>query len=214
MTTLETVLAVFGGNAILIAVLGFFIKSLISQLLAKDFKLFETKLLQTAAVAAEELKHRLSLFAHERNVRFSRLHEKQSEVLEEIYAKLLDFEDASAALTLASNETPENLLEFALRRAEDSGSELAHYIRKREIYLPAALSAQLHDLLNRVTTLLSNCSFNLLSKKLAGDGRPELFPETREEWTAVHQYLEHEAPEVRRALESDFRRRLGAEAAQ
>jgi hypothetical protein len=212
MTPLEVVLVTFGGNAILLAVLGFLARSLISQLLAKDLRQFETKLSQASVVAAEELKHRFSMIAHEHNVRFSRLHEKQAQVLEEIYAKLLDFEDASAAMTLANNDTPENLLEFALRRAEDAGRELAQYIRKHEIYLPVAVSAQLQVLLDRVTSLLSSCSFNLLSKKLANDGKPELFPETKEAWTAVHQYLEHEAPLVRRALEADFRKRLGAEA--
>ena len=211
MTPLDAVLVAFGGNAVLLVVLGFLARSLFSQLLAKDLKQFETKLSQASAAAAEELKHRLSLVAHEHNVRFSRLHEKQAQVLEDIYAKLLDFEDASAAMTLANNETPEHLLEFALRRAEDAGRELAQYIRKHELYLPAEVSSQLQNLLDRVTSLLSSCSFNLLSKKLANDGRPDLFPETKEAWVSVHRYLEHEAPEVRRALETDFRKRLGAE---
>lgn len=212
MTPLEAILVAFGGNAVLLAVLGVLARSLLSQLLAKDLKQFETKLSQASAVAAEELKHRLSLVAHEHNVKFSRLHEKQAHVLEDIYAKLLDFEDASAVMTLANNDTPENLLEFSLRKAEDAGRELAQYIRKHEIYLPTELSIQLQDLLNRVNSLLSGCSFNLISKKLANDGTPELFPETKEAWTAVHRYLEEEAPQVRRALEVDFRKRLGAEA--
>jgi hypothetical protein len=212
MTPLDTILVAFGGNAVLLVVLGFLARSMFSQLLAKDLKQFETKLSQASATAAEELKHRLSLFAHEHNVRFSRLHEKQAQVLEEIYARLLDFEDASEAMTLATNSTPENLLEFALRRAEDAGRELAQYIRKHEIYLPSEVSAQLQALLGRVTSLLSSCSVNLLSKKLAINGKPELFPETKEAWVAVHRYLEHEAPEVRHALEADFRKRLGAEA--
>jgi len=212
MTPLETVLITVGGNALLLAVLGYLAKSLLSQLLAKDLKHFETRLTQASAVAAEELKHRLSLVSHEHHVRFTRLHEKQAQVLEDIYAKLLDFEDASAAMTLANNDTPEHLMEFALRRAEDAGRELAQYIRKNEIYLPAVASAQLHALLDRVNSLLSSCSVNLLSKMLANDGKVDLFPETKEAWTGVHKYLEHEAPEVRRALEADFRKRLGAEA--
>jgi hypothetical protein len=211
MTPMELVLIAFGGNVMLLAVLGYLAKSLMSQLLAKDLKHFETKLSQASAVAAEELKHSLSLVAHEHHVRFSHLHDKQAIVLEDIYAKLLEFEDASAALTLANNDTPENLMEFALNRAQDAGRELAQYIRKKEIYLPAAVSTQLHSLLDRVNSLLSSCSFNLLSKKLASDGKPDLFPEAKQAWTTVHQYLEHEAPSLRHSLESDFRKRLGAE---
>jgi len=210
MTPLEAVIVAFGGNLVLLAVLGFLARSLLSQLLAKDLKHFETKLSQASAVAAEELKHHLSLVAHEHNVRFSRLHEKQAQVLENIYAKLLDFEDASSAMALADNDTPEHLLEFSLRRAEDAGRELAQYIRRHEIFLPAEVSQQLQALQDRVTSLLSTCSFNLVSKMLANDGKPELFPETREAWAEVHLYLEHEAPDVRRTLEADFRKRLGA----
>lgn len=211
MTPLDAILITFGGNAALLVVLGFLARSLLSQLLAKDLKQFETELSRASASAAEEMKHRLSLVAHEHNVRFSRLHDKQAQVLEAIYAKLLDFEEASAAMALANNETSANLMEFALRRAEEAGGELAQYIRRHEIYLPAEVSTRLQALLDRVTTLLSGCSFNLMNKRLAANGESDVFPEAKEAWATVHSYLEHEAPAVRRALEADFRRRLGAE---
>src|SRR5438105_5650877 len=79
MTPLETVLITVGGNALLLAVLGYLAKSLLSQLLAKDLKHFETRLTQASAVAAEELQHRLSLVSHEHHVRFTRLHDKQAQ---------------------------------------------------------------------------------------------------------------------------------------
>ena len=212
MTTTEAVLFAFGGTTGLLCILGYLARSLLSQLLAKDLKKFELQLTQASAAAAEELKHRLTLVAHEHHVRFTRLHEKQAQVLEEIYAKLLEFEDASAAMSLADNNTPEQLVEFPLRMAEDAGRELAQYIRKNEIYLPSELSVQLHEIMNRINSLLGDCSFNLLSKMLANDGQAEIFPEAKESWASVHSYLEDKAPEVRKALESDFRKRLGTEA--
>lgn len=209
MNPWETVLLVFGGNAALLVVLGVLARSLLSQYLAKDLKQFETDLTQRTQLAAEELKHRLGITAHEHHVRFSRLHERQAQVIEDVYARVLEFEDASAALTLASNTTPENLLEFALRRAEDARRELAQHIRQHEIFLPEDTSAQLHVLLDRVNTLLSACSFNLMGKQLADTGHGDYFPEHKEAWSSVHQYLEHEAPAVRKSLESEFRKRLG-----
>jgi hypothetical protein len=152
MTPIELVLIAFGGNVMLLAVLGYLAKSLMSQLLAKDLKHFETKLSQASAVAAEELKHSLSLVAHEHHVRFNHLHDKQAVVLEDIYAKLLEFEDASAALTLANNDTPENLMEFALNRAQDAGREPAQYIRKKRDLLA---SSSLHA----AAQLVGSCQF-------------------------------------------------------
>jgi len=210
MSPWETVFLAFGGNAVLLVVLGFLARSLLSQYLAKDLKRFETELSQRTALAAEELKHRLDIAAHEHHVRFSKLHERQAQVIEDVYSRILDFEDASAALTLASNSTPENLLEFALRRAEDAGRELAQYIRRHEIFIPEETSTELHALLDRVNALLSACSFNLLDKKLADTSQVEYFPEHKEAWSSVHAYLEHEAPVVRKSLEAEFRRRLGA----
>ena len=211
MTPLGALLLAFGGNAVLLAVLGYLARSLLSQMLAKDLKQFEARLSQASASAAEELKHRLSLVAHEHSVRFSRLHDKQAQVLEEIFSKLLVFEDASATLALADNSTPEHLLEFGLRRAEDAGRNLAQFIRRHEIYLPVDTSRQLQALLDKVTSLLSSCSFNLVGKKLESSGRDDLFPESKDAWNSVHSYLEHEAPAVRKAVEKDFRKRLGAE---
>lgn len=211
MTTVEAIVIAFGGSVALISVLAYLARSLLSQLLAKDLKRFEMQLSQTSIAAADELKHRLSLVAHEHHIRFSRLHERQAQVLEEIYAKLLDFEDASAVLELANNNTSEHQLEFFLRRAEDSGREIAQYIRRHEIYLPQETSAKLQSLLEKVTGLLSSCSFNLLGKKLENSGKEDLFPESKEAWSAVHKYLEHEAPVIRRSVESDFRKHLGTD---
>ena len=212
MTPWESILLALGGNAALLVVLGLLARSLLSQYLAKDLKRFETELSQRTQLAAEELKHRLGLAAHEHHVRFSKLHERQAQVIEEIYSRVLDFEEASAALSLAGNTTPEHLLEFALRRGEDARRELAQHIRRNEIFLPESTSAQLHSLLDQVNELLAACSFNLLDKKLATGGQPEVFPEHKEAWTSVHRYLEHEAPVVRRALEAEFRKHLGSAA--
>jgi hypothetical protein len=210
MNPTDAFLLAFGGNAILIAALGFLAKSLISQWLTREIKRFEADLQRTSAAAAEEMKHRLSLVAHEHHVRFSRLHEKQAEVLEEAYSKLLDFETASASLGLASNGTPEEFLESALRQAEDAGWELVHYIRRKEIYLPAETSAQLQKLIAQIISLLSSCSFNLLGMKLASSGRQDLFPDVKDAWGSIHRYLDHEAPAVRGEIIVEFRRLLGA----
>ena len=210
MSPLEALVLGVGGNAVLLAVLGLLARSLMSQLLAKDLKRFETELSHRTTLATEELKHRLGLAAQEHHVRFTKLHERQANVIEEIYTRILDFEDASAALTLANNDTPENLMEFALRRAEDAGRELSQYIRRHEIFLSVSTSIQLHALLEKVETLLSGCSFNLVGKKLRNSGKDDLFPETKDAWTAVHRYLEEEAPLVRKALEMEFRKHLGA----
>ena len=212
MSPVEFVLLALGGNALLIAVLGYLAKALMSQFLTKDVERFKTSLSQAPTAAAEELKHRLSLIAHEHNVRFTRLHEKQAQVLEEIYANLLTFEDASAALAYASSDSTADFMEPTLRAAEDAGKALERHIRRHQIYLPVATSDNLAAMLEQIFTLLADCSFSLLAKKLDQQVESVAAPlQTREAWARVHDYLVRQAPNVRRSVEIEFRRLLGTD---
>jgi hypothetical protein len=210
MSPWETILLAFGGNAILLAILGWLARSLLSQFLAKDLHNFESDLSLRTELATAELKQRLGMAAHEHNVRFTKLHERQSQVVEKIYDLILDFEDASAALALGSNDIARDLLSSALNRAEDARRSLSEYIRRHEIFIPEETSIQLQALLKRVNDLLSSCSHNLLDRMLADLGNDEYFPDDKEAWSAVHRYLENEAPLVRKSLEQEFRKHLGA----
>lgn len=212
MSPFDIILLTLTGNVVLLGVLGFLAKSLISQFLAKDIERFKSSLIQASSSATEELKHQLNLTAHEHGVRFARLHEKQAHVIETIYAKLLDFEDASAVFSLVSENMPADLIEPALRRAENTRSDISQYIRHHEIHLPSALSEQLAAMLNKISELLSNCSHNVISRRWSPEDPSALFPEAEEAWSQVNSYLEHESPAVRRSLEGEFRKLLGTEA--
>jgi hypothetical protein len=213
MNPVEFVLLALGGNALLIAVLGYLARSLMSQFLTKDVERFKASLSQASTAAAEELKHRLSLTAHEHNVRFTRLHEKQAQVLEEIYAKLLAFEGASAALAYKSSDTTVELIEPAFRAAEDAGKALEQHIQRHQIYLPVATSDNLAAMLEQIFALLADCSFSLLTRKLGDEGQSVAGPQqAREAWARVHDYLIRQAPNVRKSVEIEFRRLLGTAA--
>jgi hypothetical protein len=86
MNAWNEVLIAFGGNAVLLAVLGFLARSLLQTWLTKDIKTFETNLKNTADselerlkfelkakgdISIEQLKSRLQQAALEHEVRFS-----------------------------------------------------------------------------------------------------------------------------------------------
>lgn len=72
----QAVLIAFGGNAALLAVLGWLARSLGAQFLAKDLEARKAELSAAAATTSERFKHELALVAHEHQVRFSKLHEQ------------------------------------------------------------------------------------------------------------------------------------------
>ena len=73
----QTILIAFGGNAALLAILGWLAKSFVSGLIAKDLKSFEND---------------LKLKAIEHQTKFTGLHEKRADVLASFYKAVNSFE--------------------------------------------------------------------------------------------------------------------------
>ena len=69
-------LLAFGGNAALLAVLGWLARSLLGQVFAKDLERFKSDLAAASSAATEKLKHEFQLVAQEHQVLVSKLHER------------------------------------------------------------------------------------------------------------------------------------------
>lgn len=84
----QTILLSFGGNAVLLVILGVLGKSLLEKLLARDTLKIEAALKAEYANEFEKLRSELAVAAAERNIRFSKLHERRAEVVDEMYGLL------------------------------------------------------------------------------------------------------------------------------
>lgn len=62
MEVWQSVLLALGGNAALVAVLGWLAKSFAERMLEKDFERFKSLMAQESQVAIERLKHDLGIF--------------------------------------------------------------------------------------------------------------------------------------------------------
>ena len=101
----EVILLAVGGNAALLAVIGWLGHSLGSQLLAKDLERFKSELSATTSSTAERLKHELQMAATEHLVRYAKLHERRAEVIAELYGLLVEAQ--------WSSQTFVSVIEFA-----------------------------------------------------------------------------------------------------
>lgn len=88
MEAWQTVLLAFGGNAALLAVLGLIGKSLLEKMLARDSLRIETEIKAKSQSELEKLRSTLAIVASERNVRFTKLHERRAEAIAETYRLL------------------------------------------------------------------------------------------------------------------------------
>src|SRR4051812_14408250 len=90
MIDLQSVLTTLGSGAILLSAASWVVKELISEQLARETTAFKARLKAEADVEIEKLRNSLQIAATEHQVRFSRMHEKRAEVIEDIYQKLTE----------------------------------------------------------------------------------------------------------------------------
>lgn len=216
----QELLVVFGGNATLLVVLAYLCKSLLSQRLLKDAERFKTQLKSDADVelerfkaqikadaemTLEHLKSTLQMAALEHEVRFSKLHEKRGEVIDELYTGLVD------AINAASRFVHVEAFDAEKRMDEGTAAETKYWefhdlVMRRRIYLHESTCKLLVNILNKVRSAF------VKAKVYAPIEGEEENNEARKEalLTAVKAFSD-EIPEGQRALEKEFRSLLGVE---
>src|SRR5690554_3495813 len=90
-------LSQIGGFAAVVAVLGWVGRSVAIHWLDKNLKSHEHQLAATYAQEMERLRHQLQVAATEHEIRFRSIHEKQAEVIAEIYGLLRELHRAAAS---------------------------------------------------------------------------------------------------------------------
>ena len=97
MTDGEMVLTALGGQAVLLAVLGFLGRAVATHWLDKDLRTFEAKLKAAANESVANMTHELEKAKLEHQVRFSKLHERRADIIAEVYRLLAYFYASSAS---------------------------------------------------------------------------------------------------------------------
>jgi len=189
----QALLVGFGGNAALLLVITFLGRSLIGNFLTKDI---------------EKFKGDLQLAAIEHEIRFSKLHEKRAEVLADLYKLLV-----AATWETASFASP---WEFAgeldkkqkYQKAMNAIAEYFRFFDQHRIYIPQELCASLEAFAQGLRSPTIGFGVYL----------PFEFPNERtaeekfKAWDKAWESVQTDIPQLRRALEAEFRKLLGATA--
>jgi hypothetical protein len=102
-------LQTLGGQAVLLAAVGYLIKTLVSSRLEKDAEAFKADLKRNADIEIERLKNALQMTAIEHQVRFSKLHEQRVEIIGKLSRLIQDAPSFVARLILKDNRNAENI---------------------------------------------------------------------------------------------------------
>lgn len=207
MNTFQTVLLAFGGNAILLAVLGWLAKSLVEKFIARDVERFKNTLMIETSSAVETLKHQLQIASVEHQIRFSELHAKRAAVIAELYGLLVEAQWAASSFASPIELGAEPKKSEKYISAMNAGAEFYRFFDKNRIYLPAELCDRLESF------------FDTMRGKVIGFGayvhyEDEHLPahgiqEKHNSWTEAWKFFREKLPKARTDLEEELRTILG-----
>lgn len=189
--------------AILAAVSGlivFLAKKLSSHLLARDLERFKSDLRAAHDSALERLRTDLRIQAFEREITFSRLHDKRVQVIEELYKRI-------SAVSLAMNRLISDIkakdgpsLREQADAAAKAGDDFLEYYLQHQIYFDEALCDQLQAFNGKIFDAWSKFGMSNITEDVVAHHQKRL-----EAWTAISE----EVPKIRLELERAFRTMLG-----
>ncbi len=191
----QALLVAFGGNAALLLVIAFLGRSVISNFLTKDIEKFKGDL-QVAAI--------------EHEIRFSKLHEKRAEVLADLYKLLVvaAWETESFASPIEWAGEPDKKQKY--QKAMNAISEYFRFFDQHRIYLPEELCASLEALALKLRS--PTVAFGVyLNFEYPNERTTD---EKFKAWSAAWDSVQKDIPQLRSALEAEFRKLLGATTAR
>jgi hypothetical protein len=160
----------------------------------------KAQLKANAEVELEKLRAQLSLVAKQQEIVFSRLHERQAEVIAEVYAKLKHVQRSLSEYTKAfelAGEKPRS------ERGDDlvkSHNEFFSVFTDNAIFLPADIAEKI-DAINR-NIVRNGTDFTFL---LANRNHPL----DVDKWIEINKECERNIPAALATLEREFRSLLG-----
>jgi len=200
----QQVITTVGGQTVLLGAAAWLIKTVVSSNLTRDSERFKTQLKADADVTIERLKNDLQLSAIEHQVRFSNLHQKRAEVIAETYSQMVNmFYFGQQFIFSGSFKPAERSKEFG--DAHQKLREFYLFIETNRVYLPAPVCALLDDF------------FSALQKPVIRVGvystieypTEQTSQEKHEALMKAYEDFEKTIPNIRKALEDEFRTLLG-----
>jgi len=206
MTVSEIITIIAGavaGSAVLFGAVGWFLKSIMNHILARDIEKFKLNLQNESQQELLRLQSVLEFHEFEHQVRFGQLHERRASIIADIYGRLYEFYWAVCAF-LKHYHTSDNTKKAGLlKKLEEEAEGFKDFFDKHRIYFTdetCSLIDKLVDSLNEAYIPLG-----MYVERFERNDRQEI----REEWAKGARIMQKDFPSIKASLESSFRQILG-----
>lgn len=179
----QSLLVAFGGNAALLLVLGFFGRSLAIHWLDRD---------------VARLRSELERSATEHRVRFTKLHEQRATIIAALYERLA-LANRCAHRVVVYAPGPDPRRDDYWGEAKDAFVDFHHYLDDHQIWLPESICVMARKF---VVTLNLKLGIMVGGQMQSG---PEGNEATKRDWEDAMKAMREEIPQLRGALEAEFR---------
>lgn len=193
-TVIQTVLI----SLAIAAALGFVLKSLFQQMLSRDLERFKAQLRTTHDLELERFRTDLRLAALEHQTHLAKLDEKRAEVIAEFYKRLVRTQDRVKSIgSIVADQDGSSLQRRTELAAKESGA-LRAYFDENRLYFDEVTCVQIDSLLKVLEETFVN--FQLVASNPKSQ---------RERWEMAQRTMYVNVPQIRQAIEKDFRLILG-----
>jgi hypothetical protein len=189
-----------GGGTALLAIAAWLIRSLMLQVFSRDIERYKSVLKKEADKEIESLKVSLNIEASEHQIRFAKLQERRASIIEETYKKIVSLENSAAYLTTEVETEDYARLKEKADEFIDEFFEFNSFFEAHAIYFPGNIAKKVKDF----NYLIFDFSINTVYHS-----KPEDIKKFIKAFRGKEKSFESRNQEIKRFLESEFRKLLG-----
>ncbi len=182
------------------------VKSLISHFLNKDIASYKINMAAQNAKEIEHLKYELERVANEQRIKFEILHTQRSEVISELYSRIVEFYkgiDGFVGVILLAED--DKIIEEEAQKLWKKVDAFKSCAEKNRIYFSkemCALLDKMYDVADEPTSkLMVAAEYQNIDK----NGKDNLYTS----WKEASKALENEVQEIKQIIENEFRNLIG-----
>jgi uncharacterized protein YoxC len=200
------------GTAFIVSVIGFLAKKIIEQLLNKDLEKFKNQLKSENEIAKLKFEKEIESYRADLNLIYSKqlqLYSKKSEIIETLYHKLVDLNDAMLDMTQSfrnitgkDKDTVEKEEFDRVNNSAEKGNNFFKYYSTNKIYFEKDTCSLIEELQGKFKESHTDYSFRHTFGMPASEMTYEMAKKAGDR-------VRDEIPITMNRLENDFRRTLG-----
>lgn len=199
MNTLKTIIAlIFLPSSILVGIV-FLLRKFFEQTLSRDIERFKFNLQSELEQSKLRLENELQTKNFEFQTKFTSYHQKQADVIGELYGMLNETEWEVEELVHPLRPGGESVNGERVHETECKCIELSRFFSKNRIYLDNDLCEKMDTIIKVLRKAITTFDFSHMSL----NGKPSL-----DIWMEAWNVLVKELPPIKRAIESQFRESL------